>query len=148
MVYHYRDTNWTVICSIIYDVLPKFLDERRRFCSKPWPILVLIRVEAMELEEVFKMVELRLKWVCGTIWVAYVQSSQNTLILKDHRLRWLKNTEFMSCRFKTGFRYSALYWILCMVLVLYTMIWSYWNIPTIPLFNTQKIKFVIQISRG
>ena len=27
MVHHYEDTNWTVICAIIYDVLPKFLEE-------------------------------------------------------------------------------------------------------------------------
>jgi len=27
LVHHYEDTNWTVICAIIYDVLPKFPDE-------------------------------------------------------------------------------------------------------------------------
>ncbi len=27
LVHHYEDTNWTVICAILYDVLPKFLDE-------------------------------------------------------------------------------------------------------------------------
>lgn len=26
LVHHYEDTNWTVICAIIYDVLPPFLD--------------------------------------------------------------------------------------------------------------------------
>ena len=27
LVHHYEDTNWTVICAIIYDVLPQFLVE-------------------------------------------------------------------------------------------------------------------------
>ena len=27
LVHHYEDTNWTVICAIIYDFLPKFLNE-------------------------------------------------------------------------------------------------------------------------
>lgn len=27
LVHHYEDTNWTVICAIIFDVLPKFLEE-------------------------------------------------------------------------------------------------------------------------
>ena len=26
LVHHYEDTNWIVICAIIYDVLPPFLD--------------------------------------------------------------------------------------------------------------------------
>ena len=26
LVHHYEDTNWTVTCAIIYDVLPPFLD--------------------------------------------------------------------------------------------------------------------------
>ena len=30
LVHHYEDTNWTVICAIIYDVLPKFLEELKR----------------------------------------------------------------------------------------------------------------------
>lgn len=27
LVHHYEDTNWIVICAIIFDVLPEFLDE-------------------------------------------------------------------------------------------------------------------------
>lgn len=27
LVHHYEDTNWTVICAIVFDVLPHFLDE-------------------------------------------------------------------------------------------------------------------------
>ena len=27
LVYHYEDTNWIVICAIIFDVLPEFLEE-------------------------------------------------------------------------------------------------------------------------
>ena len=30
LVHHYEDTNWTVICAIIYDVLPKFLEELKQ----------------------------------------------------------------------------------------------------------------------
>ena len=30
LVHHYEDTNWTVICTIIYDVLPKFLDKLKQ----------------------------------------------------------------------------------------------------------------------
>ena len=30
LVYRYEDTNWTVICAIIYDVLPKFPDELKQ----------------------------------------------------------------------------------------------------------------------
>jgi len=30
LVHHYADTNWTVICSIIYDVLPDFLNELKK----------------------------------------------------------------------------------------------------------------------
>lgn len=30
LVHHYEDTNWTVICAIIYDVLPSFLDELKK----------------------------------------------------------------------------------------------------------------------
>lgn len=26
----YEDTNWTVICAIIFDVLPSFLDEMKK----------------------------------------------------------------------------------------------------------------------
>lgn len=29
LVHHYEDTNWTVICTIIFDVLPDFLNEIR-----------------------------------------------------------------------------------------------------------------------
>ena len=29
LVHHYEDTNWIVICAIIFDVLPKFLEEIR-----------------------------------------------------------------------------------------------------------------------
>ena len=27
LVHHYEDTNWIVICAIIFDVLPEFLEE-------------------------------------------------------------------------------------------------------------------------
>ena len=27
LLHHYEDTNWIVICSIIFDVLPEFLEE-------------------------------------------------------------------------------------------------------------------------
>ena len=27
LVHHYEDTRWIVICAIIFDVLPKFLEE-------------------------------------------------------------------------------------------------------------------------
>lgn len=30
LVHHYEDTNWTVICAIIFDVLPSFLDELKK----------------------------------------------------------------------------------------------------------------------
>ena len=30
LVHHYEDTNWTVICAILYDVLPRFLEELKR----------------------------------------------------------------------------------------------------------------------
>ena len=30
LVHHYEDTNRTVICAIIYDVLPKFLEELKQ----------------------------------------------------------------------------------------------------------------------
>ena len=30
LVHHYEDTNWTVICAIIYDILPKFLEDLKR----------------------------------------------------------------------------------------------------------------------
>lgn len=30
LIHHYEDTNWTVICAIIYDVLPKFLEELKQ----------------------------------------------------------------------------------------------------------------------
>ena len=30
LVHHYEDTNWTVICAIIYDVLQKFLEELKQ----------------------------------------------------------------------------------------------------------------------
>ena len=30
LVHHYEDTNWTVICAIIFDVLPKFLEDIKR----------------------------------------------------------------------------------------------------------------------
>ncbi len=30
LVHHYEDTNWTVICAIIYDVLPSFLEELKK----------------------------------------------------------------------------------------------------------------------
>lgn len=30
LVHHYEDTNWTVICAIVFDVLPDFLDEVRK----------------------------------------------------------------------------------------------------------------------
>lgn len=30
LVHHYKDTNWTVICAIIYDILPKFLEELKQ----------------------------------------------------------------------------------------------------------------------
>lgn len=30
LVHHYEDTNWTVICAIIYDVLPKFLEKLKQ----------------------------------------------------------------------------------------------------------------------
>ena len=29
LVHHYEDTNWIVICAIIFDVLPEFLEEIR-----------------------------------------------------------------------------------------------------------------------
>ena len=32
LVHHYEDTNWTVICAIIYDVLPPFLDALKTLC--------------------------------------------------------------------------------------------------------------------
>lgn len=30
LVHHYEDTNWTVICAIIFDVLPDFLEELKK----------------------------------------------------------------------------------------------------------------------
>ena len=30
LVHHYEDTNWTVICAIIFDVLPSFLDALKK----------------------------------------------------------------------------------------------------------------------
>ena len=30
LVHHYEDTNWTVICAILFDVLPPFLDALKR----------------------------------------------------------------------------------------------------------------------
>ena len=30
LIHYYEDTNWTVICTIIYDVLPKFLEELKQ----------------------------------------------------------------------------------------------------------------------
>ena len=30
LVHHYEDTNWTVICAIIYDILPTFLEDLKR----------------------------------------------------------------------------------------------------------------------
>lgn len=30
LVHHYEDTNWTVICAIIFDVLPGFLEELKK----------------------------------------------------------------------------------------------------------------------
>lgn len=30
LVHHYEDTNWTVICTIIFDILPGFLDELKK----------------------------------------------------------------------------------------------------------------------
>ena len=30
LVHHYEDTNWTVICTIIFDVLPGFLEELKK----------------------------------------------------------------------------------------------------------------------
>ena len=35
LVHHYEDTNWIVICAIIFDVLPEFLEEIRDFDSTP-----------------------------------------------------------------------------------------------------------------
>ena len=35
LVHHYEDTNWTVICAIIFDVLPSFLDELKKLCPTP-----------------------------------------------------------------------------------------------------------------
>ena len=29
LVHHYEDTNWIVVCAIIFDVLPEFLEEIR-----------------------------------------------------------------------------------------------------------------------
>ena len=29
LVHHYEDTNWIVICTIIFDVLPEFLEQIR-----------------------------------------------------------------------------------------------------------------------
>ena len=30
LVHHYEDTNWTVICTIIFDILPDFLEELKK----------------------------------------------------------------------------------------------------------------------
>ena len=35
LVHHDEDTNWTVICAIIFDVLPSFLDELKKLCPTP-----------------------------------------------------------------------------------------------------------------
>ena len=30
LVHHYEDTNWTVICTILFDILPGFLEELKK----------------------------------------------------------------------------------------------------------------------
>ena len=35
LVHHYEDTNWTVFCAIIFDVLPEFLEEIEGPCPTP-----------------------------------------------------------------------------------------------------------------
>ena len=35
LAHHYGDTNWMGICAILYNVLPKFLDELNQLCLKP-----------------------------------------------------------------------------------------------------------------
>ena len=48
LVHHYEDTNWTVICAVIFDVLPSFLDELKKLCPTPGPTRGNERTETME----------------------------------------------------------------------------------------------------